>query len=70
MIRRESYKGTIVDEATWERAQRNMRDTFARTEGVTPEWPLTGALRCECGVPLMGLCSGGKRCRYYVLPRP
>ena len=66
MIRRESYKGTIVDEATWERAQRNMRDTFARTEGVTHEWPLTGALRCECGVPLMGLYSGGKRRTYYV----
>jgi len=50
-----AYNGTIVDEATWQRAQRNVRDSFARVNGVSHEWSLTGALRWEVRCPAHGM---------------
>jgi hypothetical protein len=53
LILKQSYCGTIVDEATWQRAQRHARDVTRPT--MRHEYALGGALRCECGYRLVGV---------------
>jgi hypothetical protein len=68
MLQRETYRGALIDAAMWHAAQRNARPVSQPTR--KNDWPLGGALRCECGVPLHGLSgSGGRRyyhCRSYL----
>jgi DNA invertase Pin-like site-specific DNA recombinase len=69
MIRNPKYRGTIVDEITWHRAQALPAHLVGRAWNTTPRypWPLTGAIRCYCGGPLYGEVGGRveKRWRYY-----
>ncbi|MGD0967763.1 MAG: recombinase family protein [Candidatus Aquilonibacter sp.] len=52
MLLKSCYRDTIVDGATWERAQRPLRDIHRPT--IRHEYSLGGALRCECGYHLVG----------------
>ncbi|HKU82056.1 MAG TPA: recombinase family protein [Candidatus Tumulicola sp.] len=57
----------LIDEATFQKAQRN----DVKQSGSAPRkyhWPLTGALRCECGTALMGMRAQphGKEYRWYA----
>ncbi len=60
------YRGTIVDAAIWTRAQRRLRE-FQRPT-MRYEYPLGGALRCECGYALFGQRGprGSSTFNYYV----
>jgi DNA invertase Pin-like site-specific DNA recombinase len=70
MMRQRAYVGTIIDEATFARAQRvaatltNTRKGPARRH----QWPLAGTMKCHCGRGLIGSTSGVEpwRIRYYV----
>jgi Resolvase, N terminal domain/Recombinase zinc beta ribbon domain len=53
-----SYKGTIVDEDIWIRAQRPAREVNRPARRY--EYALGGALRCECGRALVGVKGSGK----------
>lgn len=71
LLSNRSYRGTVVDELTFERAQR-IRANRALTWPPRPArhpWPLSGALRCWCG-GAMTASTGGKnlanRIRYYT----
>jgi len=60
------YRGIIVDEATWHRAQQPIREV--RRPTLRYEYPLGGALRCWCGYALIGNKGSGKKSstfRYY-----
>lgn len=69
MIRNPKYRGTIVDEVTWHRAQTLPPQLVTRMWNTTPKypWPLVGALRCWCDGPLYGEPGGNpkRRIRYY-----
>ncbi len=52
MLLKPCYRGTIVDAETWERAQHRIREYQRPT--FRYEYPLGGALRCECGYGLIG----------------
>ena len=69
LIIKESYRGTIVDDDLWYRAQRPAREVNRPTRRL--EHPLSGALRCECGTALVGQKGSGKRSctyQYYRCP--
>jgi hypothetical protein len=53
LIKKTSYRGIIVDDETWTRAQRPAREVTRPT--MRFEYPLGGALRCECGYALVGV---------------
>jgi hypothetical protein len=57
-----AYRGTIVDDATWNRAQ-PVGDITRPIQRF--EYPLAGALHCQCGRPLGGHYSHSVHCRYY-----
>jgi len=66
LIIKPSYRGTVVDDDTWLRAQRHAREITRPT--MRYEYALGGALRCECGYALVGGKGSGKRSstfRYY-----
>lgn len=72
MLGNRGYIGTVVDQATWLRAQ---RARVERAVGRSPqcdriylEFVLAGALRCVCGRSLSGVRSirPGRVLRYYV----
>ncbi len=52
IIVKTTYRGTLVDESTWQRAQRHLREISRASRRF--EYPLGGALRCECGYALIG----------------
>jgi DNA invertase Pin-like site-specific DNA recombinase len=66
------YVGSIIDEATYVRAQRvasiltNAPRLHERKRRY--DWPLTGALRCYCGAAMSGIPCGAEpwRYRYYA----
>jgi len=71
MLQNRAYIGTMIDEATWLRAQRKRID---RAIGRSPncdriyvDFVLAGILRCVCGKSISGIISYGrvKRHRYY-----
>lgn len=66
MLKKTSYRGTIVDEGTWARAQRPPSEITRSTQ--RNEYPLGGALRCSCGRGLVGATGSaptGRRIRFY-----
>jgi DNA invertase Pin-like site-specific DNA recombinase len=71
LLSNRSYVGTIVDEATFVRAQRvagiltNAPRIHERRRRY--DWPLSGALRCYCGSSMSGIPCGAEpyRYRYY-----
>ena len=52
MLIKTSYRGTVIDEGTWERAQRHAREVTRPR--MRYEYAFSGALRCECGYALFG----------------
>jgi DNA invertase Pin-like site-specific DNA recombinase len=58
LILKTTYRGTLIDAETWERAQRHLREI--RRKSRTYEYPLGGALRCECGYALIGQAGAGR----------
>lgn len=67
LIIKETYRGTIVDDELWHRAQRPAREVTRRTTRL--EYALGGALRCECGTALIGQKGSGKRSCTFVYYR-
>ena len=66
LLAKTSYRGILVDEVTWARAQQPAREVSRPT--VRHEYPLGGALRCACGRALAGSTgsrASGVRARYY-----
>jgi hypothetical protein len=69
LIIKETYRGTIVDDETWLRAQHLPGEI--RRPTMRYEYALGGAMRCECGVVLLGCKGTGKKSstfRYYQCP--
>ena len=65
LLKMDVYRGVVVDEATWLRAQRPLREVAQPTRRWP--WPLGGALQCVCGLPLVGLAgSQPERWRWYM----
>jgi DNA invertase Pin-like site-specific DNA recombinase len=66
-----AYIGVLVDEATFAKAQRvgKLLSTAERDGDVRRRWPwpLSGVIRCYCGLAMTGICSGREpyRIRYY-----
>jgi hypothetical protein len=58
MIMKSAYRGLVVDEALWYRAQRHAREVQRPT--IRHEYALGGALVCECGYALVGHGGPGK----------
>jgi hypothetical protein len=52
IIAKPTYRGTLIDDATWLRAQAYLREKRCKSRRF--EYPLGGALRCECGYVLIG----------------
>src|SRR5579883_1195470 len=66
LLLKETYRNTLVDDATWTRAQLRIRVVQRPT--MHYEYPLGGALRCHCGTPLVGSSARrahAPRFRYY-----
>lgn len=69
-----AYIGTVIDEFTFRRAQQIRESLTTRfpSRARKHPWPLAGALRCPCGMGLVGVTGGGSRpdrsrkFRYYV----
>jgi site-specific DNA recombinase len=55
----------IIDFATWEQAQRLLKQPEKEKVVVSDELPLRGALKCHCGKFLTGAPSRGKLGKYY-----
>lgn len=74
MIRNRKYRGTIVDELTWHRAQAEPVHLAGRHWNTSPvyPWPLAGAIRCWCGAAMYGQPGGhpSRRIRYYACNQP
>ncbi len=61
-----TYRGTLVDESTWLRAQQHLREMRCKSRRF--DYPLGGALHCECGYVLIGhagAARGNGRWRNY-----
>ena len=73
MLRNPKYRGTIVDEVTWQRAQLAPAHLANRHWDTTPvyPWPLAGVIRCVCGGGMYGEPGGRSpnRIRYYRCSR-
>jgi hypothetical protein len=67
LIISDSYKGTIVDDDLWYRAQPRVREINRPT--VRREYALAGALRCECGTALVGTKGTGKKSSTFLYYR-
>jgi DNA invertase Pin-like site-specific DNA recombinase len=71
LLSNHAYVGVLVDEATFAKAQRvgKLLSTAERDGDVRRRWPwpLSGAIRCSCGLAMTGICSGKApyRIRYY-----
>jgi len=79
-----TYIGIVVDEELWKRANSvSLGFGFKSKENTVYPWPLSGAIRCECGKKLTGNPSksnfrdrhGKKKSttycyRYYLCPNP
>ncbi len=52
IIAKVTYRGTLVDDATWLRAQQYLREMRCKSRRF--DYPLGGALQCECGYVLIG----------------
>ncbi len=66
LIKKDTYRGTIIDDGTWLRAQRHAREVRRPTRRL--EYPLGGALTCFCGYALIGSSAHrvrAPRFRYY-----
>ena len=59
MIAKRTYRATLVDVETWERAQLPARVVTRPT--MRQEYPLGGALRCVCGRALVGATGMPRR---------
>lgn len=66
-----AYSGTVIDEATFARAQRTaaLLTSAERNSDLRRRWPwpLSGSIRCYCGRAMTGICTGqgNSRIRYY-----
>lgn len=67
LITNQSYRGTIVDETIWYRAQRPAREVSRPV--IRREYSLSGALRCECGTALVGTKGTGKKSSTFLYYR-
>lgn len=66
MFKKRRYvEAGLIEETLFQRAQRNDVTQSGRAPRVH-EWPLTGALRCECGVSLMGLSNARRGYFWYA----
>ena len=69
MVKNRVYRGTIVDENTWDAATSIKVETRERRGRCsTYDFPLRGAVRCTCGLMLTVVNSGPMkyRIRYYI----
>lgn len=72
LLNNRAYIGPIVNEALFLKAQRAGKLLAAaerdRDKRRKWEWPLSGSLRCYCGMTMTGQCTGqgGSRTRYYA----
>lgn len=67
LLQNRAYVGTIVDEVTFERAQRIAAELGRATAPAGYPWPLSGAVRCYCGRNMIGNRTGRNRAfPYYV----
>jgi site-specific DNA recombinase len=53
-----TYRGTIISEELWDRANAVTNKGFTCRGGIKHAWPLSGAVRCECGRLLVVQPSG------------
>jgi hypothetical protein len=62
--KREYVDAGLIDATTWAAVvKRNDRNTPRKPRKY--EWPLTGALKCECGYSLSGMTSKPRQTRYF-----
>jgi hypothetical protein len=54
MVRCNTYRGIVVDPDLWDRANAVSNRGFRIKEATRYDWPLGGALKCECGRRLIG----------------
>ena len=65
MLTNRAYCNTVVGEVIWHRVQK-LRDGRPKTyDHAKNPWPLSGALRCECGRNLIGSLRGSPGARVY-----
>lgn len=70
LLSNRAYVGTIVDDATFARAQKIAALLTNQRIGAEPRrypWPLAGSIQCLCGRTLIGIACGNEpwRYRYY-----
>lgn len=65
MLKKQEYVDAgLIDRKIWNKVQkRNDRNTPRKPRKY--EWPLTGALKCECGYSLSGMTSQPRQTRYF-----
>jgi DNA invertase Pin-like site-specific DNA recombinase len=72
LLNNRAYVGVLIDEATFAKAQRvgKLLSTAERDRDVRRRWPwpLSGSIRCSCGLAMTGICTGKRstRIRYYA----
>jgi hypothetical protein len=65
LLKKRAYvEAGIITDAEWLRAQ-GLRSTKGGRKAKKYAWPLTGALRCECGTPLIGMINKRNQIFYY-----
>lgn len=68
LLKKRAYVETgIVSESDWLRAQQ-LRSTKGGRIARKYDWPLVGAVRCECGTPLVGMTNTRNKLFYYTCP--
>jgi hypothetical protein len=65
MKKRAYVEAGIINESDWLRAQ-GLRSTKGGRRARKYEWPLSGALRCECGTALVGMINKRNQIFYYA----
>jgi hypothetical protein len=68
LLKKRAYvEAGIIGEADWLRAQQ-LRSTKGGRIARKHDWPLVGAVRCECGTSLVGLTNTRNKSFYYACP--
>jgi hypothetical protein len=68
LLKKRAYvEAGIISESDWLRAQQ-LRSTKGGRIARKYDWPLVGALRCECGTPLQGMTNTRNKLFYYACP--
>jgi hypothetical protein len=68
LLKKRAYvEAGIISESDWLRAQQ-LRSTKGGRIARKYDWPLVGAVRCECGTPLVGMTNTRSKIFYYACP--